>query len=216
MRITTTRRSLLGGSVLPGIALVVSLCPGTAAAQGLSLHAADWTIAALTPRSDEARAATTLEVGTDRAHVSEPAALPPGLDGHATRDVVGVSYRFWMSRGRADVGLGLGSVGFVVPPAAGHNDGVTTLAGALPTVTLGVRYRLTNQHLLFADASRARGLGADPAADYVSTKVGMEWRPASPAMGFEHGAFGMQLDSGYRLSLRVRGGGLALYLRGRF
>jgi hypothetical protein len=35
-------------------------------------------------------------------------------------------------------------------------------------------------------------------------------------LGFDHGAIGMQLDSGYRLSLKPRHGGLGLYLRGQF
>ena len=215
MRNTTTRRPL-PSTALTGIVLVLSVCWGTVGAQGLSLRAAEWTTAALNPRGDEAAAATTLEVGTARGHFSAAADLPPGQDGRATRDLAGVSYRVWMSRGRADVGFGLGSLGFVVPPAAGGGNGVTTLVGAVPTVTLGVRYRLTDQHLLYVDASRARGLGADPAADVVSTQVGLEWRPATSALGFEHGALGMQLDSGYRLSLKARGGRPALYLRGQF
>jgi hypothetical protein len=215
MRHTTPYRSL-PSIASPGVALVLSVCWGGVAAQSLPLHGADWTTAALMPRGDEAPLATTLEVGTARGHVSALASLPPGLDGRTNGDVAGVSYRVWMSRGRADVGLGFGSLGFVVPPMAGRNDVVTTLVGALPTVTLGVRYHLTDRHLFFADASRARGLGADPGADYVSAKVGLEWRPARSTMGFEQGALGMQLDSGYQLSLKARRGGPALYLRGRF
>jgi hypothetical protein len=200
----------------PGVALVLSVCWAGVAAQSLPMGAADWTTAALMPRGDEAPSATTFEVGTARGHVSAPVSLRPGPDRRTTGDVAGVSYRVWMSRGRADVGLGFGSLGFVVPTVAGRNDGVTTLVGALPTVTLGMRYHLTDRHLFFADASRAHGLGADPGADYVSAKVGLEWRPARSTLGFEQGALGMQLDSGYQVSLKARGGGPALYLRGRF
>jgi hypothetical protein len=61
-----------------------------------------------------------------------------------------------------------------------------------------------------------RGLGAEVPGNYVNTKVGMEWKPAKRTLGFEHGAVGMQLDSGYRLALKPRHGGLGLYLRGQF
>jgi hypothetical protein len=215
MRNTTPHRSLPSIALL-GTGLALSVCWGTVGAQGLSMRTAEWTSAALNPRGDAAVAATTLEVGTARGRLSAPTTPPPGLDGRAGRDLAGVSYRVWMSRGRADIGIGLGSLGFVVAPVAGGVNGVTTLVGALPTMTVGVRYRLTDQHLLFADASRARGLGADPAGDVVSTQVGLEWRPARSTLGFEQGALGMQLDSGYHLSLKARRGGPALYLRGRF
>jgi hypothetical protein len=215
MRNTTTRRSLLS-ILLPGIALVLSVCTGMVGAQGLSLRVADWTTVALIPRGDEALAAATIEVATTAGNVLAPAALPPGLDGRTIRDVAGISYRVWVSGGRADVGLGLGSLGFVVRPVAGRSGDALTLAGARPAVSLGVRYRLTDQHLLLSDASHVRGLGAGPAADYVSTQVGLEWRPAKATLGFEHGALGMQLDSGYRVSVKPRGGGVAVYLRGQF
>lgn len=95
-------------------------------------------------------------------------------------------------------------------------------AGAVPTMTLGVRYHLSEQHVLFANTSGvrgalgSRGLGADLAAADVTTKLGLEWKPARSALGLERGAIGVQLDSGYRLSLRTRRGGAGLYLRGNF
>lgn len=42
------------------------------------------------------------------------------------------------------------------------------------------------------------------------------WKPARQALGFERGALGMQLDSGARLSIKSRRGGLALTLRQAF
>jgi hypothetical protein len=94
--------------------------------------------------------------------------------------------------------------------------------GAMPTMNVGVRYRLSEQHLVFANASGIHGAsgtrepGADPFADDVRTKLGVEWKPAKSALGLERGAIGLQLDSGYRLSLRTKRGGAALYLRGKF
>lgn len=101
-------------------------------------------------------------------------------------------------------------------------------AGAVPTMSLGVRYQLSERHVVFANASGVRGAmgmrdmhdlhdrGADPSAPDVTTKLGFEWKPAKATLGLERGAIGLQLDSGYRLSLRTRRGGAALYLRGKF
>lgn len=94
--------------------------------------------------------------------------------------------------------------------------------GAAPTMNLGVRYRVSEQHVVFANASGVRGANSlrdfstDPLAPGGETKLGVEWKPAKSALGLERGAIGLQLDSGYRLSLRTRRGGAAIYLRGKF
>jgi len=51
---------------------------------------------------------------------------------------------------------------------------------------------------------------------YLSTKVGMEWKPATSRFGLDHGALGVQFNSGYRLSFKARKDGLRIYLRGQF
>ncbi|MES2958885.1 MAG: hypothetical protein V4792_11890 [Pseudomonadota bacterium] len=95
-------------------------------------------------------------------------------------------------------------------------------AGVAPTMTLGMRYQLSEQHVLFANTSGVRtgpgmrALSAEQIDADATTKVGMEWKPAKSALGLERGAIGLQLDSGYRLSLRTRRGGAGLYLRGNF
>jgi len=50
------------------------------------------------------------------------------------------------------------------------------------------------------------------------TPLAVDWRPARATvwLGLEHGALGMQLKPGYRLSLKLRGGGPSLYLRSQF
>ena len=94
--------------------------------------------------------------------------------------------------------------------------------GAAPTMNLGVRYRVSEQHVVFANASGVRGANSlrefstDPLAPGGETKLGVEWKPAKSTLGLEHGAIGLQLDSGYRLSLRTRSGGAGVYLRGKF
>jgi len=94
--------------------------------------------------------------------------------------------------------------------------------GAAPTMNLGVRYHVSEHHVVFANASGVRGANSlrdfstDPLAPGGETKLGVEWKPAKSTLGLEHGAIGLQLDSGYRLSLRTRRGGAGVYLRGKF
>ncbi len=80
-----------------------------------------------------------------------------------------------------------------------------------------MRYRLGEHAALFADASLAHALvGAEGPGDYTNAKVGVEWKAAKPRLGFERGRLGLQLDSGYRMSFRIRKSGLGVYLRGNF
>lgn len=196
----STRSSWLAVSMLLG-----ALLP--AAAQDMPLHAARLAAASLAAGSDAALS-SSFEVQAVNRHV--PAAA--SADGRTGPEMAGINYRLWITQGRADVGVGLGSLGYVLPTGEGHR----TVVGAVPTVSIGMRYRMSAQHLLFADASGARGLGGDPAATQVTTKLGLEWKPARSSLGFERGALGMQLDSGMRLSLKSRRGGPALYLRNTF
>lgn len=89
-------------------------------------------------------------------------------------------------------------------------------AGFAPPLSIGGRLRVTDDRALFADAYRARGDGAGPTGPGRAPKLGVEWSPAKTTLGLERGAIGMQLESGYRLSLKVRHGRPSLYLRGRF
>ena len=135
--------------------------------------------------------------------------------GRPLAEAAGFSYRWWLRRGRADVGIGLGAIGRVVAPV--EASGEATLAYATPTLTLGLRYQLTERSTLYADASGARRNPGDAGADLFATKLGVEWAGRSRSrLGFDKGAFGLLLDSGYRMSLRIRHGGLGLYVRGQF
>ncbi|HJV95811.1 MAG TPA: hypothetical protein VJ608_07230 [Albitalea sp.] len=149
-------------------------------------------------------------------HIVTPAAAV-NADVRSNNELVGISYRWWLSRGRTDLGLGLGTVGHVAAPADGpFNGGPTRLIGSVPTVTVGVRYRMSNESAVYADASGAQGLGNDGTARYVNAKLGMEWTTVKPKLGFENGALGIHFDSGYRMTLRARHGGIGAYLRGKF
>jgi hypothetical protein len=134
--------------------------------------------------------------------------------GRPLADAAGFSYRWWLRRGRADVGIGLGAIGRVMAPV--ETGGEATLAYAASTLTLGLRYQLSERSTLYADASGARRQG-DAGADLFAAKLGVEWAGRSRSrLGFDKGAFGLLLDSGYRMSLRIRHGGLGIYMRGQF
>lgn len=96
------------------------------------------------------------------------------------------------------------------------SEGAARLTGAPASASLDLRYRITERYDLYADALTVRGFDADAAIAPVSAHVGVEWLPSKTTLGLEHGAIGMQLDSGARLSLKARRGGPMLYLRNRF
>jgi opacity protein-like surface antigen len=144
--------------------------------------------------------------------------------GRPYTEMGGLSYRWWLGRGRANVGVGFGTVGYLVPPVEGpgagpHSvvySGPHTLAHAAPTVTVGVRYQVDDRSTVFADALGARRTYAEERSDFYSTKVGVEWKERKSRFGLEKGALGIQLDSGMRMSLKARKGGVGVYLRRQF
>jgi hypothetical protein len=136
---------------------------------------------------------------------------PQDSTGRPLTDMTGVSVRWWSRHGRAGFGVGVGTVAFVDSAADG-----AALRGAVPTFTLGWRYRVSPDAAVYADATGARSLAAAAAPELYNTKVGMEWQPAKSRFGFEGRSLGIQLQSGYRMSLRARKGGLGVYFRGKF
>jgi hypothetical protein len=157
---------------------------------------------------------TTVEV--EQVRMLAPSSSHFGREGRpagVADELAGVSYRHWLSHGRHDLGIGIGSIGYLSPRSA---DGARQVVGAVPTLSIGWRHRMAVDYRLFADASGARGLGDDPSATQVTTRVGVEWTPAKSAFRFAHGMLGLQLNSGYRVSVRLRHGRPMLYLRTRF
>ena len=75
---------------------------------------------------------------------------------------------------------------------------------------------MSDQSTIYADTSAAQGLGQNPPAAYYTTRGGVDWKTRKSRLGFDRGSVAMQLDAGYRLSLRTRRGGVALVLRGSF
>jgi hypothetical protein len=136
-----------------------------------------------------------------------------------------ISYRFWISRGRADLGVGVGALALTAQPlgaapSAAPNttlDNSTILLASAPSLTVGMRFRASPESTLFADASSTRGFGPDNGDAYLG-KVGIEWKPASLASRWNiaYGGIGWRLSADSRMTLRIRGGGLGLYMRSQF
>jgi hypothetical protein len=197
--------------------MVLALCgAGVVCAEPASTVAeiaGDQVAAALAARP---AAGFSTEVTAVQGRFAPPGPVPVGADGAALTETAGVNYQLWLSRGRAGVGVGMGTLGYVQSGPTGSGEGTRALVGMTPTLSIGMRYRMSPNAAVFADAVGARALPPEVSGGYVNTKVGMEWKPAQPRFGFDHGAIGIQLDSGYRVSLKARSGGLSVYLRGKF
>ena len=166
------------------------------------------------PRRAQSTAAAGLAPRSTRraaAHPARPAAVT--ADGRPMTEVAGVDYRWWLSRGRRRWASASARWATCSRTRRAHRR-PGALAGTAPTVTVGVRYRVSTHSAVYADALGARGLPPEHEGYYVNTKVGMEWTPAKSTLGFDKGTLGVHFDSGYRLSFRPRKGGLGVYLRG--
>lgn len=126
-----------------------------------------------------------------------------------------MTYRWWVSRGASNFGVGVGALGYVVPPT--EPGGAQALAYSSSVLTLGWRYQVDDHSTVFADASGARRFDADT-NDRYSTKVGVAWKARSNKFGLDGASrsVAFQLDSGYKMSLRVRRNGVGLYVKGQF
>lgn len=178
--------------------------------------------AALSPPVWHSEDEAAARAPTPRLTLTATSAQPSyRFHGVPSNDVQGLSYRWWLGHGRGAVGFGLGTIGYAVPvpvPAAAATEGpvtATMVVGSVPTASIGWRYALTPTTQAYADGSGARGLAGEPYVFYRA-KAGVEWKPAKSRLGFEGGRLGLQLDSGYRMSLRTRKGGLTIYLRRTF
>jgi len=146
---------------------------------------------------------------------SEARRSAPGYRGETTE----LSYRWWLSKGRADLGLGVGTLAYVVRPTGslpglGGDTGATVLASGT-VLTLGMRYRTSASSAVFADAASWRGAGLN-GGDTVVGKVGLEFKTAKSSWNVAYGGLGLTLPGDARMTLRVRRGGLGLYMRSSF
>lgn len=146
-----------------------------------------------------------------------PAAYLVDAYGRPLVEVGGAAFRFWVTRGGSHFGLGLGAVGYAPPAPDASAGGSLAPAYASSVLTLGWRYPLNDRSVLYADASGMRRLSAD-GVDRYSTKVGVQWKGRSSRLGMDRGSrsLGLQLDSNYRMALKLRRNGVMLSVRGEF
>ena len=180
------------------------------------LGAVAWADETMAERAQISSDVHEAQVTTERAWLQPGAPAPLDAQGRPLGDMAGVSVRWWSGQGRSHVGFGLGTVGFVVPGIEDHGRAPGALRAAVPTLTVGWRYRVSSATAVYADATGARHPATDAAPGLYNTKVGMEWQPAKSRFGFENRSLGIQFQSGYRMSLRVKSGGIGLYFRGNF
>jgi hypothetical protein len=145
----------------------------------------------------------------------EPQRSLPGYRNEVTE----LSYRWWASSGRADLGVGLGTLAYVARPN-GSVPGLTGDAGARAiaastVLTMGMRYRTSPRSAVFADASSVRGAGFDN-GDAVVGKVGLEFKSAQSRWNVSYGGLGLKLAGDARMTLRLRRGGFGVYMRSTF
>lgn len=148
----------------------------------------------------------------------DPAEPQRSTPGHRSESVE-LGYRWWLSRGRADLGLGLGTLAYVTRPSGslpglGGDAGATALASGT-VLTLGMRYRTSEHSAVFADAAGWRGAGST-GNDAVVGKVGLEFKAAQSRWNIAYGGLGLQLAGDTRMALRLRRGGLAIAMRRSF
>jgi hypothetical protein len=140
---------------------------------------------------------------------------PPGL----THETSELGVRWWKSAGRADLGFGVGTLSYVSRPTGsvpglGRTDSATVLASGT-VLTLGMRYRTSERSAVYADAAGWHGDGFQ-GNDGVVGKVGMEFKSAQSRWSIAYGGLGMRLSGDTRMTLRVRRGGLGIYMRSSF
>jgi hypothetical protein len=147
--------------------------------------------------------------------VAEPQRNLPGY----RNEVSELTFGWWASSGRADVGVGLGTLAYVARPTGGvpglaGDDGARAIAAGT-VLTMGLRYRTSARSAVFADASGVRGAGFD-SGDAVVGKVGLEFKSAQSRWNMTYGGLGLKLAGDARMTLRLRRGGFGIYMRSAF
>ena len=129
-----------------------------------------------------------------------------------------VTYRWWATAGRADLGLGLGTVAYMARPtgtvAGLPADATPLVLGSGTVLTLGMRYRTSASSALYADAAGVREPGF--VGDRVVGKLGIEFQAAQSRWNLGYGGLGLKLSGDTRMQLRIRKGGALVSMRMAF
>jgi hypothetical protein len=124
-------------------------------------------------------------------------------------EVDGSSYRASFSRGKLDMGVGFDApVGFATRTAR-TVDPAGPIIPTVPSLSVGLRSETAGPPPSSL-VSRAAGEGTSPAA---TRRVGLEWKPAQSSV-FVRG--GLRLTGDERVTMRVKGGRVGVYMKSTF
>lgn len=182
-----------------------------------SLLAALLASAAGVTRADD-EPADTATTTAQLTRVDAPGVTIRSLPGYRT-DFTELSYQRWATRGRAEVGVGIGSLAIVDRPtgmlSGRSGEGATLTAASGTMLMLGLRYRTSEHSSFYADAAQVRGLGLD-GEDRVVSKVGVEFKAAQSDWKIAYGGLGFRLAGDARMTVKLRRSGLAIAMRSTF
>jgi len=120
------------------------------------------------------------------------------------------SYRWSLSRGSVDFGLGLDTpsrAGFV---DASRPEATGPFVQTLPSLSLGLRSAEASKPGLLTQLA-----GAETATTYIH-RIGIEWKPAESQLMFVREGLGVRLSGDNRLTMRLRHGTLSIYMQRTF
>jgi len=153
---------------------------------------------------------------------SERAIPPPGIDSRehvspsrpskpwiARGEVDSGSYRASVSRGKLDLGVGFDAPAGYATRTARSVDPASPIIPTVPSLSVGLRSDSAGappSSLI----SRAAGEGTVSAA---TRRVGLEWKPAQSSV-FVRG--GLRLTGDERVTMRVKGGRVGVYMKSTF
>ena len=134
-------------------------------------------------------------------------------------DLTTLSFQRWAGSGRAEVGVGVGSVSLIERPTGALSgravdaSGVNAASGT--SLMLGLRYRTTDTASFYANASRVRGLGAAD-DERVVGKVGIEFKAAQSQWNVAYGGLGFNMAGDSKMTVKLRRGGVGIFMRTSF
>jgi len=141
---------------------------------------------------------------------------PQVVQGGVATSLVETAPRLWLGWGRASVGFGFGNQALRLDRRGAQEEALAA-PPVRTSMSLGVSYRVSDSSRLYAAASAARRpWGDDDALPLYRARAGIEWKSAKSRLGFDGARLALQLDSGYRMSIRTRSGGVQISLRRTF
>ncbi len=172
----------------------------------LACAAVDVAFAGEAAGATEVAIAAALEPSTIEPDL--PAALPRWSTASEFSDG---TYKWSLSRGGLDLGLGFDTPGRVRSVPTTPLDSTGPFVQTLPTVSLGLR-----SVEVAPGSSWLRQLAGAEAGSSLTHRLGIEWKPAESQLTFVREGLGMRLSGNDRLTMRLRKGTLGIYMKRQF